>query len=176
MFPLIPKCKHVCKTVARQPCLHNEVLKKSKQEKHHPEQSLWSKSPRLLGCRGNWWLKLAPPRSPDFSFVTDFLFRNILHLHANPIFFLKCFFFRFLSNRNSRIPSNDDSDTQITLRWASSGRISAWSAHTGLYSWDLVPEGRRDGLPSAASGLICSFPSPISQRQGRSSQAACGGK
>lgn len=138
-----------------------------------PEQSLWSKSWRLLGCRGNWWLKLAPPRSPDFSFVTDFLFRNILHLHANPIFFLKCFF----DFRQTEILGSLQKMTLIPRLHSDEHPLdeSRHGACKGLYSWDLLPEGR-DGLPSAVCGLICSYPSPISQRQSRSSQAACGGK
>lgn len=160
MFPLIPKCKHVCKTVVRQPVYTMKYWrkKKSKQEKHHPEQSLWSKSRRLLGCKGNWWLKLAPPRSPDFSFVTDFLFRNILHLHANPIFFLKRFF-DFCQTEILGSLQKDDSDTQIILRWAPAGRVSAWIVRRALQSWDLVPQGR-DGLPSATVWLHLLLPIP----------------
>lgn len=39
----------------------------------------------------------------------------------------------------------------------------------------LCPRGEMVGLPRAACGSIRSYPSPISQRQSRSSQAACGG-
>lgn len=152
--PWSPKCKHVCKTIVRQPVYTRKYLKKQTQ-KHHPEQSLWSKCRQLLGCKGNWWLNLAPPRSPDFSFVTEFLFRNILHLHTNPIFFLNVS--RFLSNRNTRIPSKDDSDTQIMLKGASFGHILPWRARA-FTGWDFGAWEEEQGLQDSSSWLSALIP------------------
>lgn len=156
--PWSPKCKHVCKTLVRQPVYTRKYLEKQTQ-KHHPEQSLWSKCRQLLGCKGNWWLNLAPPRSPDFSFATELLFRNILHIHTNPIFFLKCFSI-FVK---PEIPGSLQKTTPIP-RWCSGSLVRRCSVleSQGFYSqgsWCL----RREKVFHAETHGSLLLQSPLSQ-------------
>lgn len=156
MFPLIPKCKHVCKTVAKQPVYTRKYRKEAKKKSIPQSKSLWSKSRRLLGCKGNWWVNLAPPRSPDFSFVTDSLFRNILHLHTNPIFFLKRFFdfcqTEILGSlwKMTLLPRLHSGEHPVDASWH--GECAE------RYSWDLMPKG--ETISQAQSWLDLLLPGP----------------
>lgn len=133
----------------RQPVYTRKYFKKQTR-KHHPEQPLWSKCRQLLGCKGNWWLNLAPPRSPDFSFVTEFLFRNILHLHTNPIFFSKM----FLDFCQTEIPGSLQKMTPI-LRLCSEERPADTLCHWG--NWGVYTPGSwclRGGTRSSTQQLL----------------------
>lgn len=164
--PCSPKCKHVCKTVVRQPVYTRKYLKKQTR-KHHPEQSLWSKCRQLLGCKGNWWLNLAPPRSPDFSFVTEFLFRNILHVHTNPIFFLKCF--------SIFVKPKYQDPFKRWLWYPDYAQSSVMRPGFAMESWGFCSLGSwylRTGTRSSPQWLLapCPSTSPVSQMQHRNSQ------
>lgn len=74
---------------------------------------------------------------PSTTAVSRFQFRNRLSFQEYSSFahksdFLSKTFFRFLSNRNSRIPLKDDSATQITLGRAPCGCVLAWRMHRAL--------------------------------------------
>lgn len=154
--PWSPKCKHVCEMIVRQPVYTRKYLKK-----HHPEQSLWSKCRQLLGCKENWWLNLAPPRSPDFSFVTEFLFRNILHLHTNPIFFLKCF--------SIFVKPKYQDPFKRWLRYPyfaqrSVPRIRLAMESWGFHSWDVAAWEEGQGLLHSDSWLSAPPPPQLVRR------------
>lgn len=159
-FPWSPTCKHVCKTIVRQPVYTRKYLKKQT-KKHHPEQSLWSKCRQLLGCKGNWWLNLAPPRSPDFSFVTEFLFRNILHLHTNPIFFLKCF--------SIFVKPKYQDPFKRWLRYPDYAQMSVMPTrfameNWGFYSRNLGAQEKGQGCPHSSSWLATPVPPQLVRR------------
>lgn len=155
----------------RQPVYTRKYLKKQTR-KHHPEQPLWSKCRQLLGCKGNWWLNLAPPRSPDFSFVTEFLFRNILHLHTNPIFFLKCF--------SIFVKPKYQDPFKRWLRYPGYAQRSVLPTRSAMGNWGVLLPGlgaREEGQgPPQSSSRLSAAASPRLVRRSRETLRLHGGR